>query len=203
MKYYTIYKTVNKINGKIYIGKHQCEDPFDNYMGSGTLLKRAINKHGINNFEKTVLYIFDNEEEMNKKEIEIINGEFILREDTYNIGLGGQGGKLLLDYTHSEETRDKIRKSSIGSKKNLSDSQRKLMGERTILIHSGSKRSLESKEKMRMSQLGKTKSLDERNKIREGVLNSMPSYTCPVCNKTGKCGAMKAYHFNNCKFNKS
>jgi hypothetical protein len=52
MKYYTIYKTVNKLDGKMYIGQHICDDPYDNYLGSGLLLQRAINKHGIENFEK-------------------------------------------------------------------------------------------------------------------------------------------------------
>ena len=33
--FYTIYKITNKINGKIYIGKHQTKDPYDLYYGSG------------------------------------------------------------------------------------------------------------------------------------------------------------------------
>lgn len=36
--YYTIYKTTNLINGKIYIGKHQTKDPYDSYLGSGKRL---------------------------------------------------------------------------------------------------------------------------------------------------------------------
>ena len=191
------------MNSKIYIGKHETTDPNDEYLGSGLLLTKAINKYGKENFMKTVLYIFDNEKDMNDKESEIVNEEFILREDTYNIGLGGQGGKLMLNYKHSEETKMKIKKAALGSKKNLSEEQRRKRSEKTISIHTGAKRSEKTKEKMKFSQTGKIKSKSEKDKIKESVINSMPVYTCPICNKTGKGGAMKAYHFGKCKYNKT
>ena len=61
MKFYTVYKTVNKTNRKYYIGKHITDDPYDGYLGSGKHLKRAIKKYGEESFQKFVLYIFDNE----------------------------------------------------------------------------------------------------------------------------------------------
>lgn len=91
MKFYTVYKTVNKENGKCYIGKHITDNPYDGYLGSGKYLKRAIKKYGIENFSKFVLYIFDNKEDMDNKEKELVNGEY-LKEDTYNLKLGGTGG---------------------------------------------------------------------------------------------------------------
>jgi hypothetical protein len=92
MKKYTIYKITNKIDGKIYIGKHETADANDNYMGSGKLLKRAQKKYGIENFTKDILHIFDTEDEMNYKESELVNEEFCLREDNYNLCPGGKGG---------------------------------------------------------------------------------------------------------------
>jgi hypothetical protein len=89
---YTIYKITNILDGKIYIGKHQTEDLNDGYMGSGKLLKRAQEKHGIISFSKEILHVFDTEEEMNAREAELVTDEFCLREDTYNICIGGQGG---------------------------------------------------------------------------------------------------------------
>lgn len=89
---YTIYKITNKINGKQYIGKHQTNNVDDGYMGSGKLLKRAQARHGIENFSKEILHIFDTEEEMNAKEAELVTEQYCARDDTYNICAGGKGG---------------------------------------------------------------------------------------------------------------
>lgn len=90
--FYTVYMITNKINGKIYIGKHQTKDLNDGYMGSGKCLRHAIIKYGIENFEKEILFQFDNESNMNAKEAELVTEEFCLREDTYNLCPGGKGG---------------------------------------------------------------------------------------------------------------
>jgi len=90
--YYTIYQITNAVDGKIYIGKHQTADINDNYMGSGKHLRRAIDKYGFDNFEKTILHIFDTEAEMNAKEAELVTEEFCKRQDTYNLCPGGKGG---------------------------------------------------------------------------------------------------------------
>lgn len=86
--YYTIYKITNKINNKFYIGKHQTEDLNDGYMGSGKLIRRAIEKYGSDNFVKEILHIFDNEADINAKEKELV----VLSEQSYNLCDGGHGG---------------------------------------------------------------------------------------------------------------
>jgi len=86
--FYTIYKITNILNGKYYIGKHQTENLDDGYMGSGKLICRSVKKHGKENFKKEILFIFDNEEEMNVKEAEIV----VVSEETYNLCEGGKGG---------------------------------------------------------------------------------------------------------------
>jgi len=90
--FYTIYKTTNLVNNKIYIGKHSTKDLNDGYMGSGTWLLQAFDKYGIANFSKELLHVFDTEELMNTKEAELVTEAFCLATNTYNICRGGQGG---------------------------------------------------------------------------------------------------------------
>ena len=103
--YFTIYKTTNSANGKIYIGYHETSNIFDNYLGSGSILKKAIKKYGNDNFKKEIIYVFPSREEAIAKEIEIVNDEFIQRKDTYNLKLGGEGG---WDYINNILIKDDI-----------------------------------------------------------------------------------------------
>lgn len=86
--YYTIYKITNLLNGKYYIGKHKTANIDDGYVGSGVALKNAYIKHGKENFVKEILFIFDNEVDMDLKEKELVQ----ISEHTYNMTEGGRGG---------------------------------------------------------------------------------------------------------------
>lgn len=88
-KYYTIYRTINLVNNKEYIGQHITDNPNDSYIGSGVLISNAIKKYGKHNFKKEILHVFDSYDEMNQKEIELVNIDYVLRDDTYNVLLGG------------------------------------------------------------------------------------------------------------------
>lgn len=100
--YYTIYKTTNQLNGKTYIGYHSTKDLNDSYLGSGKILKQAIEKHGIDNFTKEILYIFPTREEALQKESEIVDEAFVMDSNTYNMKLGGEGG---FDHTWNDPKR--------------------------------------------------------------------------------------------------
>lgn len=107
--YYTVYKVTNKISGKFYIGTHKTKNLDDDYYGSGKYLKRAIEKHGIENFEKEILFVFDNYQDMFDKETEIVNEDFLAEENTYNLRIGGFGGwNYLNDGSEDHVARAKL-----------------------------------------------------------------------------------------------
>lgn len=88
-----IYKIVNKINNRWYIGKHNGTDP--NYMGSGKLLKQAYAKYGKENFEKIILEHCSSEQELNQQERYWIQTYKALSNPlSYNLIEGGTGGDL-------------------------------------------------------------------------------------------------------------
>lgn len=98
--FYIVYKITNLINNKIYIGSHKTNDLNDNYMGSGKLIKQAVEKYGFNNFKKEILFIYNNPKQMYLKEAEIVDEEFLKRTDVYNLVPGGHGG---WDYINSNK----------------------------------------------------------------------------------------------------
>ena len=86
-----IYKTTNKLNGKVYIGQDKNNNP--SYYGSGKKLKYAIKKYGKENFTKEVLEECVDEAHMNEREIYWIT--FYNSKDEnigYNISDGGKEG---------------------------------------------------------------------------------------------------------------
>jgi hypothetical protein len=165
---FLIYKITNKINNKIYIGIHQTDNVNDNYMGSGKLIKAAIKKYGKSSFNKDIIFIFDTLDQAIEKEKEIICEDFIAREDTYNIALGGSlgGSKInglsFLGKNHSAVTKDKISKSLLGMR-HISDEGIKK------IIHNNKTNEIR-KEKIQKALKGKKKTEDHKKKISDSLL---------------------------------
>lgn len=90
--YYMIYETTNLINGKKYRGAHSCKDLNDGYLGSGKLLKKAIEKYGVQNFERKILIMCDTLEDMYIQESVYVDVEWVNNSNTYNLKVGGEGG---------------------------------------------------------------------------------------------------------------
>ena len=98
-RYNYIYKITNQLNNKIYVGKHHTDNLDDGYMGSGRLIKKAIQKYGIENFTKEYLAFCDNEEKLNWFEKFYIK-KHKAREAGYNLTDGGDG---TIGYNHTNE----------------------------------------------------------------------------------------------------
>lgn len=111
-----LYQITNILNNKIYIGVHTTDSLDDGYMGSGTAIKRAIKKYGIENFKKDILEFFNTYEEALLAEEQIVDNDFILREDTYNLRCGGIGGFEHINNVPPEDRKNfKILKQKIAS----------------------------------------------------------------------------------------
>ena len=122
-KYNYIYKIENLINGNFYIGIHRTNNLNDDYFGSGTILKRAIKKHGIGNFKKEILEFFNSYEDALKKEREIVTVDFLKNKKCYNVKEGGYGNCRMSDHI-----KEKISKNM--KKIWESDDYKKLMKEK-------------------------------------------------------------------------
>ena len=100
-----IYKTINLLNDKFYIGKDSNNN--NNYLGSGKIIKKAIKLYGKENYKKEILEVCNSKDELNKREIFWINElNSTNRNIGYNIALGGNGQKFGTKL--SEETKKKI-----------------------------------------------------------------------------------------------
>ena len=88
------------MNSKYYIGKHCTESLDDSYIGSGKILKLAVQKYGKTNFKREILHMFDNEEDMNDMEQLLVNDELVNDPMCYNIVGGGWGGRIVLYPDH-------------------------------------------------------------------------------------------------------
>lgn len=101
------YLTINLENHKVYYGYHKTEDPYlwDYYLGCGcyankpstymsptTPFQFAVKKYGPSKFRRILMGVFDTEKAALDREAEIVDYDWINRDDTYNVALGGQKG---------------------------------------------------------------------------------------------------------------
>ena len=106
-----IYRTTNLINGKLYIGqKLGIVDP--DYLGSGTLIIRAVHKYGRENFKLDIIAFCNNRKILDNLEIKEISRHRNIygKHFLYNIvdgGHGWTGGK------HSVKTKKILREKAL------------------------------------------------------------------------------------------
>jgi len=122
MFYYT-YRVTNLLDGRYYIGVHSHSEPVDHsYYGSGIRIKRAIEKHGRENFTLEVLQYHSTEAAAYEHEKQLLTEEVLSDEKCYNLNVGGHGGskpghvknKIWHRSPKSKKTKQKISKTLIG-----------------------------------------------------------------------------------------
>jgi len=172
MKQYNIYKTTSLINGKYYWGVHDSIDENDGYLGSGVALRKAIRKHGKENFKRETKLLYDTAKEAYEDEARIVNKSMISDYMCYNLLTGGLGG-----CEHSEESKRKIGaalkgfKHSDEIKRKMSEAHK---GKETWM--KGRRHSEASRSKMSIAKkgtnnpnFGKVKSKETRCKISDSL----------------------------------
>ena len=113
-----IYKTINLLNGKIYIGQSKFNpDENPEYLGSGYILLRAIKCYGQKNFKKEIIEICDTKEALCERERYWINTlKANVKGIGYNICEGGAWGDTFTNNPRAEEIRAVFRVLNGGSR---------------------------------------------------------------------------------------
>ena len=172
---YSIYRVVNKINGKIYIGFdcawpkrqriHKC-----NYSKKNFKFYNAIKKHGWDSFLWEVIY----QSKDRNHTLKVMENYFIEQYDSftngYNSTLGGEG-VFGVRRKQSEDEKNKRKITMLGNT---------------------------------YGRLTKGKILSDELKTKLSLLKKgKPQRTmvCIHCQKEGSISGIKRYHMNNCKLN--
>ena len=154
-----IYKITNLINNKKYIGMDTHNNP--NYFGSGTLIQKAIKKYGKENFTKEILEYCNSIEELESKETYWINHfnaltdkNYYNLEDNRKRGINPFANKSkaeLKEIFNKINTKERAKKIGLSNKKPKPQG----FGKKMSKVHTGRKRSNESKLKQSKSLAGR------------------------------------------------
>lgn len=107
-----VYLTSNNINGKVYVGQKTSDEYIPTYLGSGLLIREAVEEFGFENFTNIIIDTADSKDELDEKERHYI---CLYKEkygdDCYNIGSGNAGDPLkYATEERKEEFRQKMTK---------------------------------------------------------------------------------------------
>jgi len=116
--YGCVYLTVNKVNGKMYVGKlvFSRKNDWRKYYGSGVYITRALRKYGKESFERFILRLATTEQELRQfEEDEIKSRGASTSYDYYNLKDSAIGGNVWLNHPRAEERKQMLSKQMSGS----------------------------------------------------------------------------------------
>lgn len=174
-KHHIVYKTTNLCNGKVYVGVHSTNDLNDGYIGSGKRLKNAIDT-GEYTFEREIVLECNSREEALELEELIVDKEFVLREDTYNIALGGMSGKKRWHQYNGDKKRAVPSRKGTVMAKCLQSGDTVIVPLEEVddksfsMYHKGLKRNAKTRKRISESSRGKVQAIDlQGNNVRVTV----------------------------------
>lgn len=213
-----IYCITNQVNGKNYFGQHTMRKGYktelaDVYWGSGTLLKRAQKKYGLENFKKEIIISGKfSKEQINRFERCIIAIQRLIGKAEYNIAYGGDGGFTGFWGTDlcSESKRRKQGQYIKDLLSKLSEEERKEFyrkrTEKTLITwqqngtkhetFKGKHHSEETKNKMRESRKGKCSGSKNGSFGKHWFTNGVENIKCENCPEGFWPGRVNCNHFN-------
>jgi group I intron endonuclease len=191
-----IYRILNKITKKCYIGETKCKDVIWRWnqhrqtieINKGCpALRDAVKKYGIDNFEFSVLIICFDDERF-KYEIEYIKKYNSVVPNGYNLTNGGEGGGFQ-GKTHTEEVKNGI-KNKLKQKYIDNPELKEQMSERNKIVMSNP----EIREKIKNGILNSEKWKKVIEDMRSGNHRNS-KHTEEVKNKISE--SLKKYHASN------
>jgi group I intron endonuclease len=193
-----IYKITNTITNKEYIGQRKLrknKNPdTDNYMGSGTYIKKSILKYGIENFKKEIIKNDINcQTSANIFEIIYIKKYNTIAPCGYNLT---KGGSSLNGYHHTNETRKKMSKASKGRKKSIEHTIKNSESHKGQIVSDETREKIskklkgickpamsnETKEKISKKLKGTKLSTETKEKISIGLFKLNKGNKIEICN---------------------
>lgn len=150
-----IYKSTNKITGKVYIGQttKNLEKRIKGHVNESKKDKNrpflsSINKYGVDNFVFEIIDFADNLNELNDKEIYWINFYNSVSPNGYNVTGGGQGDKTIGTKELGKRISEGLKNSEKWQTLLNDDEYLKKREEKFINSSKGKKFSSEHKEKI-------------------------------------------------------
>ena len=196
-----IYKVINTINRKVYIGatiqpleQRKKEHLSRAKQGSKFTFHVAIRKYGFDNFVWEVLEHCNSVVEMNKREIYYISLYGTYNKKGYNMTKGGDGRRGPL----SEKAKEKLR----GNKNFLGKTHTLEVRKRLSEVNKGNKHALgrvvseETKRKISNSEKGKIVSQESKLKMSKSKSYSLPVEEIVEKNKLGQSMKILAIEYN-------